>query len=389
MKPKAFRVLSGALAILFNLGAGAEASPTRLYWSSSGPIAGLVCTQIIEGASPAEHTWRDNYLCADRDVGLRWSPSGAIPGMDCTQIIEGAEPAQYTWRDNFLCLPQGSTLTLRWSSAGAIAGMSCVQLHEGRDPYSWNDNYLCWSETAQRADLLTITKIRNIKPAGGLDAAGQFVFGAIGAVIAAAASGGVSVGDLYDGAKVSVEVGKFLDKQFSGQDDLIVKVDGRTVLPGQGSYYAIQAGQETRPNLRAAFSGAAQLQLIEWDGGSDNDNLGSLTIIGGRDYTANDIVVLAPAKEDGSIYLVSYRVEAGRGNPQGVVKSMLCGTNQCDECYRLDCSGQPYSEMDRDGDKPDLLRCPPHFDEAGFVEYDQIWPAENVFLRICRHKGAR
>ncbi len=388
MKPGPFHVLSGALAVLFNLGGGAEASPTRLYWSSSGPIAGLVCTQVVEGASPAEHTWRDNYLCADRDVGFRWSPSGAIPGMNCTQIIEGAEPLEYTWRDNYLCLPQGSALTLRWSSSGAIAGMSCVQVHEGRDPYSWHDNYLCWSESAQRADLLTITKIRNIKPAGGLDAAGQFVFGAIGAAIAAAGSGGVSIGDLYDGAKISIEVGEFLDKQFSGQDDLIVKVDGRTVLPGHGNYHAIQAGQEIRPNLQAAFSGAAQLQLIEWDGGSDNDNLGRLTIIGGRDYTANDIVVLAPAKEDGSIYLVSYRVEAGRGNPQGVVKSMLCGTNQCDECYRPDCSGQPYSELDRDGDKPDLLRCPPHFDESGFIEYDQIWPAEDVYLRICRHKAA-
>lgn len=311
MKPGAFRVFSGALAILLGLGTPGEASPTRLYWSSSGPIAGLVCTQIVEGASPVEHTWRDNYLCADRDVGFRWSAAGAISGMVCTQIIEGAEPQQYTWRDNYLCLPQGSTLTLRWSSSGAIAGMSCVQVHEGRDPHSWHDNYLCWSESAQRADLLTITKIRNIKPAGGLDAAGQFVFGAIGAAIAAAGSGGVSIGDLYDGAKISIEVGEFLDKQFSGQDDLIVKVDGRTVLPGHGNYHAIQAGQEIRPNLQAAFSGAAQLQLIEWDGGSDNDNLGRLTIIGGRDYTANDIVVLAPAKEDGSIYLVSYRVEAG------------------------------------------------------------------------------
>jgi hypothetical protein len=151
----------------------------------------------------------------------------------------------------------------------------------------------------------------------------------------------------------------------------------------------MQGGQEIRPHLQASFSGAAQLRLIEWDGGSDNDNLGSLTIIGSRDYTAHDVVVLAPDEEDGSIYLVSYRVEAGRGNPQAVVKSMLCGTNQCDECNRRDCAGQPYGELERDGDKPDLLRCPPHFDEAGFNEYDITWPAENVFLRICRHKAAR
>jgi hypothetical protein len=348
----------------------------------------MVCAQIIEGASPIEHTWRDNYLCAERDLGFRWSSSGPIPGMKCTQISEGAEPLQYTWRDNYLCLPQNSPLTLRWSSAGPIDGMACVQVHEGSDPYSWHDNYLCWIESAQRADLLTITKIKNIKPASGLDAAGKFVFGAMSAVVSAAASGTVSVSDLYDSARLGVEVGQFLDRQFSGQDDLIVKIDGRTVLPTDRTYYPMQAGQEIRPNLQASFNGAARLRLIEWDRGSDNDDLGSVTIIGSRDYTGNDIVVLAPDSEDGSIYLVSFRVEVGRGNPQAIVKSMLCGTNQCDECQRLDCSGQPYGELDRDGDKADLLRCPPHFDEMGFITYPQVL-VEDVYLRVCRHKAAR
>lgn len=384
-----YKLILLVLAVLYGLSheAGAQQA-TRFFWSSSGPIGGLICTQIVEGASPPAHTWRDNYLCANRDVGLRWSPSGPIAGMTCTNIIEGAEPAQYTWRDNYLCLPQGTRLTLHWSSSGPIAGLDCVQVHEGRDPYSWHDNYLCWREATQRADLLTILKIKNIKPAGGLDAAGKFVFGAIGSAISAAASGSVSVADLYDSAKISVEVGEFLDRQFSGQDDLIVKVDGRTVLPRQGTYLPIQAGQEIRPNLQVSFIGAAQLRLIEWDGGSDNDDLGALTIIGNRDYTGKDVVVLAPAEEDGSIYLVTYRVEANHGDPLGIVKSMLCGTNQCDECRRLDCAGQPYGELDRDGDKPDLLRCPPHFDEAGFIKYPQFL-VDDVYLRICRHKAAR
>jgi hypothetical protein len=364
-----------------------EETATELYWSSSGPIDGLHCTQIVEGSSPLEHTWRDNYLCADRDVGFRWSSAEPIAGMTCTQIIEGAEPLQYTWRDNYLCLPNESPLTLRWSADGPIAGLDCVQLHEGSDPYGWHDNYLCWSETAWRADLLVITKIRNIKPASGLDAAGKFVFGAIGAAVSAVASSGVSVADLYDGARFGVEVGEFLDQQFSGQDDLIVKVDGRTYLPEQGSYFPMQAGQVIYPDIQAAISGAGQVQLIEWDGGSDNDNLGVLTVLGGRSYSAEDVVVLAPDSEDGSIYVVSYRVEAGRGDPQAVVDSMLCGTNQCDECYQLSCAGQPYGDLDRDGDKPDLLRCPPHFDKAGFNHYPQVF--EDVYLRICRHKAAR
>ena len=388
MKRRNTLVFLGALVISGAGGGAVAQSPTQFYWSSSGPVGGLVCTQVIEGSSPLEHTWRDNYICADRDVGFRWSSSGPIQGMNCTQIIEGAEPAQYTWRDNYLCLPQNSPIRLSWSSSGPISGMACVQVHEARDPYTWHDNYLCWTERMRRADLLTITMIKNIKPASGLDAAGQFAFGAVGAAISAIGSGGVSLGDLYDGAKFGVEVGQYLDQAFSGQDDLIVKIDGRTYLPTQGTYYPMQGGQVIYPNIQAAISGAAQFQLIEWDGGSDNDNLGVLTILGGRSYTANEIVILAPDDEDGSIYLVSYRVDAEQGNPPAVVNSMLCGTNQCDECYRLDCAGQPYSELDRDGDKPDLLRCPPHFDETGFIEYDQIWHAEDVYLRICRHKAA-
>jgi len=385
MKHQLIGVLLGSL-VLSGIGAKGEAqTPTQLYWSSGGPIGGKVCTQISEGASPLEHTWRDNYLCADSDVGFRWSPSGPVQGMDCTQIIEGAEPAQYTWRDNYLCLPKNAPIELRWSPSGPITGLDCVQVHEGRDPYGWADNYLCWSEQARQADLLTITRIKTVKPAGGLDAAGKFLFGAIGAAISAIGSGGVSIGDLYSSGKISVEVGEFLDGQFSGQDDLIVKIDGRTYLPTQGDYYAMQGGQVISPDLQAAIAGAAQIQLIEWDGGSDNDNLGVLTVLGGRSYTGTDIVVLAPAAEDGSIYLISYRVGEGRGNAQAVVKSMLCGTNQCDECKNLDCSNQPYSELDRDGDKPDLLRCPPHFNEAGFIKYPQFL-VDDVYLRICRHK---
>src|SRR5438034_2620159 len=34
-------------------------------WSSSGPVAGKACTQILEPADP--DTWNDNYFCADTD----------------------------------------------------------------------------------------------------------------------------------------------------------------------------------------------------------------------------------------------------------------------------------------------------------------------------------
>ncbi|MGP6089409.1 hypothetical protein [Antarctobacter jejuensis] len=54
------------------------------------------------------------------------------------------------------------TAKLRWSFAGAVAGMDCVQVHEGRDPHKWHDNFLCYRQPV--ADLVTITKIRTVKP---------------------------------------------------------------------------------------------------------------------------------------------------------------------------------------------------------------------------------
>lgn len=394
MKQLRTNITALVIFIFFSIGLGtAQAqSAASFYWSSSGPISGLQCTQIIEGASPAEHTWRDNYLCTDRDVGLRWSPSGPIAGMQCTQIIEGAEPAEYTWRDNYLCLPISSQISLHWSPSGPIQGLTCVQTHEGRDPYGWHDNYLCYNEQPNYEqpsyiDLLTIIQITNVKPAGGLDAAGQFAFGAIGAAISAgatAATGGtITASSLVDSVKTGVRVGEFLDQQFSGQDDLIVKVDGRTLLPSSGTYFPMQGGQVIWPNIQAAFRGSARISLIEYDSGSDNDDLGGLKVTGGRDYVVTDAVVLAPLEEDGSIYYVTYKVEANRGNPQAIVQSILCGTNQCDECFNPDCSGQPYGELDRDGDLEDLKSCPDAFKTTNYIEYPQFL-VDDVYLRVCQ-----
>jgi hypothetical protein len=138
-----------------------------------------------------------------------------------------------------------------------------------------DDTCLFWSESRQRADLLTIAAIRNVKPAGGVDAAGRSFFGVVGAAIAAAGSGGVSAETLHDGAR----------------------------------------------------------HASIWSATASN-----------------------PA----------------RATPLAVPKSMLCGRNKCNDFSRFDCAGQPYGDLDRNGGKPDVIRCPPHFDEAGFIEYPQV-----------------
>jgi hypothetical protein len=74
---------------------------------------------------------------------MRWSSAGPIPGMRCTQIHEGADP--HTWSDNYLCVPpHGAGASSSWSSAGPVPGMQCVQWLEPADPHTWADNYLCW-----------------------------------------------------------------------------------------------------------------------------------------------------------------------------------------------------------------------------------------------------
>ena len=53
--------------------------PQDFKWSNAGPINGMHCTQILEGADP--HTWKDNYFCHKMgprylNVGMRWHSAG-------------------------------------------------------------------------------------------------------------------------------------------------------------------------------------------------------------------------------------------------------------------------------------------------------------------------
>lgn len=116
-------------------------SALELRWSYAGPIAGMHCTRFHEPADP--DTWADNYLCANRDVGLTFSAAGPVAGRHCVQIREPSDP--HSWNDNYLCAPKD--LGLRWSYAGPIAGTRCTKIVEPSDPHTWNDNFLCQSTT--------------------------------------------------------------------------------------------------------------------------------------------------------------------------------------------------------------------------------------------------
>lgn len=100
-------------------------------------------TQIVEWGDP--NGWNDNYLCSERNLGMKWSYSGPIAGMTCVNVNEPSDP--HYWNDNYLCTPEDWGLT--WSSNGIPSGKECVAFNEPSDAgYGWYDNYLCWNPAA-------------------------------------------------------------------------------------------------------------------------------------------------------------------------------------------------------------------------------------------------
>ncbi len=132
------------LRTLRNSGPVLEAGFDGLAFSDHGPIPGMACVSVNEGADPA--SWGDNYLCSPQSRGFAWSSAGPIAGMRCTQVSEGLEPPETTWTDNYLCVPTSSPLQLTWSMSGPLLGKACVRWYEPTDPHAWTDNYLCYEE---------------------------------------------------------------------------------------------------------------------------------------------------------------------------------------------------------------------------------------------------
>lgn len=266
---------------------------------------------------------------------------------------------------------------------------------------------------------MTIRKIECNKVAGGLSGTGKAGFGALGAAIAGTvaalpllvaqagatvATGGAALAGAPAVAAVTVPLImvaaskgndaaqtalKFMDSMFSGQDDLIVHVDGKQVIPSNGDkYHGIRANEQLKTNIKVSFKGSVRVQIIEYDSGSDNDDLGSVDIIGGRDRDVDRLVIQGPLAE-GSVYYLTYTVEKGKGTATDVVNWMLCGTNECTSCGGdAECGNTDYSQLDRDKDWSDLRGCPDGFDTSKYRKFKQRWPAADVWLRVCKRNGA-
>ena len=253
---------------------------------------------------------------------------------------------------------------------------------------------------AERWDLLTIESIENVKPAGGVDGVLLDFVSIVETIIRVGkasaeiyASDGTSVTSYVDivnavssGDSQAQEVLTTLDNGYSGQDDLIVQVNGQSFVPEGQKFFPIEAGQIIQPNIQVSFKNKIRISLIEYDSGSDNDDLGNVIIDMNKAGSKNrweKIIITAPAAEDGSIYYVTARVDIGQGDKGSTPQWLKCGTAQCVECLAERCSEHDSSGLDRDGDKPDLKSCPPEYNHYAYQKFPQAFFLDDVYLRIC------
>ena len=202
-----------------------------------------------------------------------------------------------------------------------------------------------------------------MKPSTGTDPGFGDAFAALGAVISAIAATAVTVANpamapvtvamwsaaAGAGSALALQSITLLDKKFSGTDHLVMKVNGQQVFPQSGAYRDIQGGQQIDLNLKVSFSGNARVGLLEYDWGSDHDYMGHVDVAGGKTEEFEEAIVFE--SEESGFYLVTYRVDAGKGDAKDVVGWTICGTNTvCDACRTERCEGHDISNLDRDKD---------------------------------------
>jgi len=258
-----------------------------------------------------------------------------------------------------------------------------------------------------RADTLIIEKIHCQRVATGIDNWARAGAAALGGLVAggitAAGGGATAVGTggatlpvtavavakaAAAGSSAGLSAIEFMNGPTSGQDDLIVTVNGKTVYPEHGKYAAMEAGYSRYPDVSYEFETGCEIQLIEYDSGSDNDDMGSIRVDSaandrtapGADYWVDRAVVMS--EEEGSLYYITYRVIRSKAKVD--MKWALCGTAACKDCSNPNCQGTSNSGLDRDKDKSDLKSCPYPLVTSGYKEYPQSWPFADVYLRICR-----
>jgi hypothetical protein len=188
----------------------------------------------------------------------------------------------------------------------------------------------------------------------------------------------------------------YIQNKVSLVDDLLVSVDGKALWSKPKE---MKKGEKIYPNKKFIFRRdyGAIIQLMEKDVGAGNDDdLGAIRVTTWTDMTftksgdcvekmGNTYLVLAPEREDGSVYRVDVSIKEDVGNFDDLVEEQVCGTKTCvavpNDGYYKDIN---LDRVDRDKDKSDLKKCPSGYYTFDYPKYDQIWPAADVYLRRCK-----
>lgn len=272
-----------------------------------------------------------------------------------------------------------------------------------------------FSPTSQafiQTDLLVIESIKSVKASGKIDSGSLAGFRALGKLLAKGATvsskGEVVFGKgrasivpvtvaaveqaAAGGVKEAITAIKFMNSRFNGRDDLIVNVNGQRIVPDKGKFQRMKTGEVVKPAISVSFKKSVTISLIEYDTGTNNDDLGDITVNSdafdkvkkGVSYRVEEAIVLGPRAKDGSLYYVTYHIERGKGYSNKVVKYLLCGMNECMECADSTCNIKYSGNLIGNKDKSKLRQCYSDFKHLRWKKHKQLWPAADVYLQVCK-----
>lgn len=252
-----------------------------------------------------------------------------------------------------------------------------------------------------KVDLLNIKEVEVRKPARAFDEAGKEVlaevvtefitFGAgklvnaglkstVASYRMASQSGsqGFVMGKKAVGkaAEEGIEFGiegliTYFDDINRSPDDLIVRAGGNVAVSTTSLPYINFATNQIvdtiYPNHTSSFFGSFNLQLIEYDSLSANDNLGTVygkdqnMLTGQLSPLNQESLEIMMGGEEGSHYRVDYEIIPGAGNLEAVPERLFCNTDECQnarEGYPSDYYfGYPYLSQ--------MKECPDGYTDAG------------------------
>lgn len=164
---------------------------------------------------------------------------------------------------------------------------------------------------------VTLTRVKCVAPSSGLNNAARLAFEHITGILAGAVATAIGVatgGFLLDGDFISTayqggmmggeKLGKTLDQEFSGADDLYVWV-GSTRWPS-GGHYDIDSQQTLNPNVTIALNEIVGIRLYDEDDVSSDDEVAALFVA--PDHPIGTGTYLVKNDGEGSAYELTIRV---------------------------------------------------------------------------------